>query len=289
MIRGMERAVMAVAVATLALAAPGQGQQSRQCPTDASWGVAPIIARDANDDRRLGARGSLDICRSGHSLTADYPKSYYLGAGARFAWVEDGNIPHGLEASVHAGLSVSLYKSPPFDLRAHPDSTPLPTNRGYVGIGVGGRLESSPDGDEGAAAVGLELRYGHSSQPWVPSFVITWDRVRPTTSEARTAAGLRRDGHSRFMARTYWRKPFNYIHLEIDAAWFRASGPDPMLEAQGWDGGAYLEGTVGVPLGGSWGVFTLESVFVSYAEGQLPTAPDHRKAWTVGIEVGSRE
>lgn len=299
----------ALALATIFAAAPLPAQVARKCVSGFEWGLAPTLVNNADGDHKPGARARAELCKSGHDLRLDsdgqdgivpskrFPYSYHLELSGRTLLVADGaSVPHETVATASAGLSVSL--SEPAEPVVCDDDEPEEecafrmanvgsTNfdLGFVAVTGHGQYEASADRKEQAFAGGVEARYSHLS-PLVPSLLVTYDRVKPLTSESRTSLGVPEDSYGRWMVRGYWMISRKWLIAEIEAAAFRASGLESALEDAGWRSGQYVAATLGVNPGWSNDVLTVHSIFARYANGQLPTALEDRETWTFGIELG---
>lgn len=282
---------LVAATAVLLTARAGSAQTT--CPeTGTDLGLAPAYLDDTEGDRSMGVELSFASCRPEYDTRPRFPRARYLGVQARGTVpLTELAIPQNLAASAWYGVSLSLSERAPDDPDAPLDEAPdaFAFHHGFLGLGARIQYESSGDFDEQALAGGLELRYADPRRSLLPSTVVVWDWVKPTTSEVRDLLDLEGDVHGRLGVRGYWLVPIaGRFEAEVDGAYFWTFGLHEALEARGWDEGPYLAGTLAYGLGRPLGPLMLRSLFVGYAYGQRPTAGREDRAWTLGAEIGVR-
>lgn len=304
MVRGT--GLCAGALAVVAASLSGQVAQCRGQGFD--WGVAPVVVRNADDATQWGGRGHLQLCTSGHDLRRDesgdtvitgrFPISWHLETSTWLVGIRSGALtPYETSIAGRVGGSISLSgPAKPVDCTTlsnrECEARMLATGGeafdwGYLALTAEGKFESSAGWKERAAAGGAALRYANRRE-WVPSLLLTWDVVKPLAAEARDTVDPDRKAYGRTMARGYWAIAKSRFRLELDMAAYKAHGLSSQLEAAGWDSGAYVSVSAGVDPRWALGFFTVESVFVQFADGRLPTSGLNRRAWSGGIELGQR-
>lgn len=266
------------------------------------WGLGPTLVPADDFGDRFGARVGAVGCRSGHDMAGNFPASYALQLDAEYLWVQDGvQLPQATRIRGAAGLSLSFSRPPkraPRDL--HPDS--LATwdgggfNLGFFDLGVTAGYEASADGSEKHLAAGVEGRWAINTGGWariLPSLVARYEWVEPTASAVRDAAMIPDDddAHARFSALAWWNTsldfladPLERLRLQAELALFRTEGLESVLETAGWDEGEY--GKVSLQYDAEWrvgGPLSLDAVYLSWADGQLPTDGTDRDAWSGGL------
>jgi len=293
----------------LALAPAALGAQVATCFDGFGWGIAPMVLNNDADEKKLAGRAHAELCTSGHDLrredgrmgvvsTKNFPFSWHLESTAYVVGLPSGELaPFETAFAGRAGLSLSLSgPAPVVDCEARGlsddecEQAMLDTggeafDLGFVVLSVFGKFEAGGGWEERSGSGGLELRYANP-RSWVPSVLLTYDRVKPVASEARDALALDRSAYGRTMVRGYWAVTASRLRLELDAAAYRAQGLDAQLEAAGWDSGAYVSGSVGIDPRLSLGFVVVESIFVQYADGRLPSSAMSRRTWSAGIELG---
>lgn len=269
----------------------GAATQERCAEEGLDASVSPELLAGEDDRETLALGFSLDYQRESADTRPRFPRVSFLcvdvNGTAPFTRIR---VPQNLEGSLRFGASFSLSERAPPDPDADLDAAESYLfDYGVLGLGGHGAYESDTELDEQAVVGGGELRWVNPNWPILPSIVVTLDAVLPTRSEARDTLRLGKDIHGRLTVRGYWLIPLPArLELELDAGWFRAFGLEEVLEAQGWDEGPYLAGELGLDVGWAVGPTVLDELFVGYAWGQHATAGEERKAWTLGLEVGTR-
>lgn len=304
----LTRCLGACALALALTATPARAQVP-PCIQDWDWGVAPTFVRNADDENKLGGRAHVELCTSGHDLrrrevggevrTGRFPFSHHLEMSAYLVGVPSGEaVPFQTSVAARGGLSLSLSgPAPVVECTAEmPDEEcerlmaeagGQAFDWGFLVLTGHGKVEASAGWEERSAVAGGELRYAHRSS-WVPSLLLTYDWVKPIASEARDALDPDREPYGRAMLRGYWAVTASRLRLELDVAAYQAHGLTSQLEAAGWDSGTYVSGTVGLDPRWSAGFLTVESIFVQFADGRLPSSARNHRAWSGGIELSRR-
>jgi hypothetical protein len=270
---------------------PGVRGQTGVTSPGTTFGLAPVYV-DNTEDRDVGLAAAFSFNQDQAYTQECFPRVRYLSVQARAVVpFSDLAIPQNVEASVWYGATISLSCQNPDDFTAPLDSAPAPYkfNYGAFQYGLHAQYESSSDFDEQALAGGLELRYIDVTRAWLPSTVVQVDAVRSVSSESRDALGLENSAHGRVGVRGYWWVELGtWLEAELDGAYFWTFGLEDELQAGGFEDGPY--GAITVGYRPHWPVGSLEvaSIFTGYAYGNLPTGPRDQKAWTIGLEVGSR-
>jgi hypothetical protein len=307
----MRRRPLLLALACLLGASADAGAQSL-CPPGVQGGLAPTLLQDGDGRRALGIGLSLEACRSEHDLDEAFSRSTYSGGRLHgmIPLSSGPGLPQNLEASLQRGISVALARRRPVALDDDPDADLYDFNHGFAA--AGGRIgyESSADFREQALAGGAEVRWVDPRRPLLPSVLATWEWVRPVRSHARDLLGIDPGVHGRLALRGYWLAPLPAgLDLELDGTVFRGFGieeappggqegvgqseeegqPSAALLAAGIpDRGRFLRTTLGFAWERPLGPLRVESLFVGYARGRLPTGTEGAQAWTVGAELQPR-
>lgn len=314
---------VSVLVAALSMGIVGSAHAQDIMPycvaNDGALGFGPTLL-PASGWSRIGFQVGATGCVTGHAQIATsssesegesgFPFSYGLHADASYLWANESvEIPDANAVRASGAFSLSISKPErraPLDL--HPDS--LRTwdgggfNLGFVDVGATVGYEASVDRSEQHLTAGLEGRYAINAAGWgrlLPSVVVRYEWVNPTTSEVRDAQGLPGDTHTRWSVRGYWNTALDFIadglqnvRLQADASVFRARGLEQELVLAGWEDGEYAAVTlryvtrqelVGLP-GLNSAYLWLNSVYLRYSVGQLPTDSNGRDAFSLGVAIG---
>jgi len=310
----MARAALLAAIFTLGMAGPLRAQ-SDPLPYCAekgvSWGLGPTLV-PASDGRKLGVRGSLSGCLTGHvqprtledgETQRGFPRSYAVALDVDMLWAGSSiRLPDANSVRASAGWSVSLSKRPTRAPRTWPidslDAWPGGGyNRGFVDLGGSVGYESSPDWDEQNFTLGGQVRYAINAARWarlLPSFVGSVDLVKPGASKVRADLGLSKDVYGRWSVRGYWNTSLDFIaeglssvRVEADLALYRTFGLDQALVNEGWNQGEYARaGLRYAKRHKILGRINLNSMYARYSAGQWPTASDEEDALALGIVIG---
>jgi len=285
------RAIVLSGAVLLALGGCPVAAQVTNPETGTTWRVAPVYVDDTHDDT-IGLAALFQTSQPHYDTRPRFPRARYLSARMHAVVpFSELSIPQNVEASVWFGGSVSFSERNPDDPDAPLDEAPPPYkfDHGFFGYGIRAQYESSSDFDEQAAAGGIELRYVDPNQPFIPSTLVQFDWVQPIASEVRDALDISKDSYGRLGLRGYWLVPLGKrFQTELDGGYFWAFGLEEALQENGWSDGPYGSATVGFLPGWPIWVLKIESLLVGYAYGNRPTGPQEQKAWTVGVEIGSR-
>lgn len=283
------------AIAAFSLAAE-PAQPLEHCGTDGgSWSVGPKIVPAPSLKKRLAAQANVGFCSSDHDNSKAFPLSYAFHVDAQYQWVQDSvELPDATRVTVSGGGSLSLAKPP---RRAPPDLPPdqLPTFKGggwslgFVDVGVRGEYLASADRSEHQVAAGIEGRYALNAAGYgrlAPSVVLSYDWVRPLSSEAREAQGLpEQDVHRRWNLRAYWNTNLSFLscrltplRVQADVSVFRAKGLAQAAAKAGWESGEYAMASIHYHLRR-----TPIGLYASYSTGKLPTSATSNDALSVGV------
>lgn len=314
-LRASKRSAVAACILTAALllfAEPSTAQIAG-CVPGLDFGVAPALLSDTEGERRLGVELSASGCSSGHDLRRvegggrgsveftppkPFPYSWTLGLDGRFSLVKDGDVvPLDNHVAGRAGISVSLSKpAEPVDCEALDLTDEECAQRaanvgatefdwGFLALSFRAEYESSLGFSEQKLAGGLELRYAQL-RGYIPSIVVSYDAVKPLSSDVRHAVGADDDFYWRWMLQGYVYHQVGRVMGELEAATYRANGLASVLDALGRKDGRYLVGTLSLlPEWKVVGTLNVGRIYVRYSDGRMPSLTDGGRSYGVGVEL----
>ncbi|HEY8469799.1 MAG TPA: hypothetical protein VIL18_09155 [Longimicrobiales bacterium] len=287
-------AAMLLAATLLAVAAP-----ARAAAQQAHVNIRPAVRTDG--DFAFGARWDAGLEAERRDRPAlSFPREAWWRLNGTGAWLSEAeaNTEPVVRADGEAGLLLLLLKQRP----CLPDDCPddlVDLDLGYLTLAVRGQAELDQQAREGVLGLGAAVGYrplGRTEGLWplVPSLFAAYSAERPVMSELRDSAGVELEVNWRLDLDVLWHVRFTWdwvpaalqdLRLDVDLAHFRRHGVAEEAEGVVRRRGSYAAVDLGYELTGR--VPYVRHAFVRWSRGEHPSQPERRRAWLVGVVVGS--
>jgi len=170
-------------------------------------------------------------------------------------------------------------------------SSTLARDYGMIGFYGDARYESNQSFSEQLGSAQLRVIYTHNNHTgaWllIPQTQIAVGVTTSMSSEVRDSLNLGSDSNLRLEGEAYWVVDLSAFstgaiaRTSIAAEWrgFRTNGLDPQLASLGFESGNYF----GAEAGYAIKLWAVNSVYVRWSKGRLPSQPVNTSAWQVGV------
>lgn len=298
--RGLRSRRPAAAAALLAgTLLAGAAAPARAAAQSAHLNIRPSVRTDG--DVAFGARWEAGIEPERRVTTAlSFPREAWWRLNGAGAWLSEAaaNTEPVVRADGEAGLLLLLLKQRPCLPNDCPDDL-VDLDLGYLTLALRGQAELDQQAKEGVLGLGAAVGYrplGRTEGLWplVPSLIAAYSVERPVTSELRDSAGVALEGNWRLDLEALWHVRFAWgwvpaalqdLRLDVDLAHFRRHGVDGEAEGVVRHRGSFAAVDLGYELTGR--VPYVRHAFVRWSRGEHPSQPERRRAWLVGVVVGS--
>lgn len=277
-----------------------QADSPGECDTGVK--IAPALVRPDSGATTIGARFTIARGSKRRKVTQAFARQYYACAEARgLATARPASNPDDLKARVAGGALFALAK-------VVPPKPPDPTgpvnppergggfNYGYLNVGAQILGEANQRFTESLVAFRGELIYTHD-QPdlvwqFVPHVLLAYGLSRVTASRLRDSVGASDDNEQLFDATVNWglsfgalgaMGPIARLTLIPGIRHFEKTGVDPRAKSVDVTSGTHTSVMAMYPTSLKW----ISAVFVEWARGPLPTQPQRRRAWLIGVVSGT--
>ena len=294
-------------LAVLAMLLPGDIARARAIEAQEtgrafSLSVAPGVLRPEGGDWTPALKFDIDGRIRKHVVRTRYPYSPYARGEARGALGLDADDnPEQLRASGAAGIAVDLYGASevPFDpANVNAPASSSTFDYGTISLGAQLDLRSDQRARHVLGALQAELLYVHDHQrglwPFVPAVALAYGIRRPLRSELLDDLAIERESHAQLDANAVWHlsldraflpSPLRPFWLHGDVRYFGAYGTEDAIEAAGLDQGSYVAATLAYRARRQ--VMSVHEVFLRWSDGELQTRTGDRRAWMIGVVIGS--
>ncbi len=271
-----------------------QADSPGECDTGVK--IAPALVRPDSGATTLGARFAIARGSARAKVTQSFARRYYTCAEGRgLATARPASNPDDLKARMAGGVLFVLAKVVP----PKPEEPPNPGggfDYGYLSVGAQVLGEANQRFTESLVAFRGELIYTHD-QPelvwqFVPHVLLAYGLSRVTASRLRDSVGASDDNEQLFDATVNWglslgvlgaTGPVARLTLIPGVRHFEKTGVDPRAKSVDITSGTHTSIMAMYPTSLKW----ISAVFAEWARGPLPTQPQRRRAWLIGVVSGT--